>query len=97
MGTEIEIGIRGQPAPARIVALPFYKRSTNRPHASNRKERHVPSDYRYTKEHEWIKVEGTSGTIGITDYAQQELGDVVFVELPKVGAKIEGRRVVRHG
>ena len=39
-----------------------------------------PADYRYTKEHEWIKVEGAIGTIGITDYAQQELGDVVFVE-----------------
>jgi len=45
-----------------------------------------PSDYRYTKEHEWVKVEGTTGTIGITDYAQHELGDVVFVELPKPGA-----------
>ena len=48
-----------------------------------------PADYRYTKEHEWIKVEGSVGTIGITDYAQHELGDVVFVELPKVGAEIK--------
>jgi glycine cleavage system H protein len=48
-----------------------------------------PSDYRYTKEHEWIKVSGDTGTIGITDYAQHELGDVVFVELPDVGAKIK--------
>ena len=47
-----------------------------------------PSDYRYTKEHEWIKISGDAGTIGITDYAQHELGDVVFAELPKVGAKI---------
>ena len=47
-----------------------------------------PTDYRYTKEHEWIKADGTNGTIGITDYAQQELGDVVFVELPKAGAKL---------
>ena len=47
-----------------------------------------PSDFRYTKEHEWIKVSGSTGTIGITDYAQHELGDVVFVELPAVGAKI---------
>jgi glycine cleavage system H protein len=46
-----------------------------------------PSDFRYTKEHEWIKVTGDTGTVGITDYAQHELGDVVFVELPKVGAK----------
>ncbi len=47
-----------------------------------------PADYRYTKEHEWIKVQGGVGTVGITDYAQHELGDVVFVELPKVGAKL---------
>jgi glycine cleavage system H protein len=47
-----------------------------------------PKDYRYTKEHEWIKVSGDAGTIGITDYAQHELGDVVFVELPAVGTKI---------
>ncbi len=46
-----------------------------------------PSDFRYTKEHEWIKVTGDTGTVGITDYAQHELGDVVFVELPKAGAK----------
>jgi glycine cleavage system H protein len=48
-----------------------------------------PADYRYTKEHEWIKVNGEIGTVGITDYAQHELGDVVFVELPKVGAKFK--------
>ncbi len=47
-----------------------------------------PADYRYTKEHEWVRVSGSTATIGITDYAQHELGDVVFVELPKVGAKI---------
>lgn len=46
-----------------------------------------PRDYRYTKEHEWIQVQSDVGTIGITDYAQHELGDVVFVELPKVGSK----------
>lgn len=48
-----------------------------------------PAAYRYTKQHEWIDVKNGVGTIGITDYAQHELGDVVFVELPKVGAKIE--------
>jgi glycine cleavage system H protein len=48
-----------------------------------------PADFKYTKEHEWIKVDGTSGTIGITDHAQQALGDIVFVELPKPGAKLE--------
>jgi glycine cleavage system H protein len=44
-----------------------------------------PQDYRYTKDHEWIKVEGDRGRIGITDYAQKQLGDVVFLELPEVG------------
>lgn len=48
-----------------------------------------PTDRRYTKEHEWIAVTGNTATIGITDYAQHELGDVVFVEVPKVGTKIE--------
>jgi glycine cleavage system H protein len=47
-----------------------------------------PADYRYTKDHEWIKLEGAVGTVGITDYAQKELGDVVFVELPKIGIKM---------
>lgn len=47
-----------------------------------------PSDYKYTKEHEWIKADGGNATIGITDYAQQSLGDIVFVDLPKVGAEI---------
>ncbi|HET9698073.1 MAG TPA: glycine cleavage system protein GcvH [Terriglobales bacterium] len=47
-----------------------------------------PADFKYTKEHEWIKIDGGTGTIGITDHAQQALGDIVFVELPKVGATI---------
>lgn len=47
-----------------------------------------PNDRRYTKDHEWILVGGAIGTIGITDYAQHELGDVVFVELPKPGTKL---------
>ncbi|PYY16800.1 MAG: glycine cleavage system protein GcvH [Acidobacteria bacterium] len=47
-----------------------------------------PADYRYTKEHEWIKVDGNQATIGITDYAQNSLGDIVFVELPKVGEEL---------
>lgn len=47
-----------------------------------------PQEYRYTKEHEWVKVDGDTGTIGITDHAQNSLGDIVFVELPKPGAEI---------
>ena len=46
------------------------------------------ADFKYTKEHEWIKVDGGTGTIGITDHAQQALGDIVFVELPKPGTTI---------
>jgi glycine cleavage system H protein len=44
-----------------------------------------PENYRYTREHEWIAVEGNIGTIGITDYAQNSLGDIVYVDVPKVG------------
>jgi len=47
-----------------------------------------PTDYKYTKEHEWVKVNGDTGTIGITDYAQQSLGDIVFVDLPKSGTEL---------
>lgn len=49
----------------------------------------IPGDLRYTKEHEWIRVDGDSAAIGITDYAQGELGDVVFVELPEVGNDVK--------
>ena len=48
----------------------------------------IPSDLLYTKEHEWIRVTGDTAEIGITDYAQGELGDIVFVELPEVGKKV---------
>src|ERR1043166_4261392 len=48
----------------------------------------VPGDLRYTREHEWAKQEGATIRVGITAYAQEQLGDVVFVELPKVGAKV---------
>jgi glycine cleavage system H protein len=48
-----------------------------------------PKDYKYTQEHEWVKAEGSTGTIGITDHAQNSLGDIVFVELPKVGSEIK--------
>jgi glycine cleavage system H protein len=48
-----------------------------------------PENFRYTKEHEWVLVEGETGTIGITDHAQEELGDIVYVDLPKPGARLE--------
>ena len=48
-----------------------------------------PAKYRYTKEHEWLAIDGNTGLVGITDYAQKTLGDIVFVELPKVGDTFE--------
>jgi len=47
-----------------------------------------PENFKYTKEHEWVLVEGDQGTIGITDHAQNELGDIVFVDLPRVGSTV---------
>lgn len=52
-----------------------------------------PANYKYTKEHEWINVDGAKGTVGITDYAQSSLGDIVFVDLPKVGEKVEAGKI----
>jgi glycine cleavage system H protein len=48
-----------------------------------------PASFKYTKDHEWIDLAGENGKVGITDYAQQQLGDVVYVDLPKVGATLE--------
>jgi glycine cleavage system H protein len=52
-----------------------------------------PANYKYTKEHEWIDVNGAKGTVGITDYAQNSLGDIVFVDLPKVGDTLEAGKI----
>jgi glycine cleavage system H protein len=49
----------------------------------------APDDLKYSKEHEWVRVDGDTGVIGISDYAQGELGDVVYVELPEIGRKLE--------
>lgn len=51
----------------------------------------TPTDLKYAESHEWIRVEGTTGTVGITDHAQNELSDVVFVELPKVGKQLAAK------
>ena len=53
----------------------------------------IPSNLRYTKDHEWIKLEGTTATIGITDFAQRELGDIVYVEVDTVGKELEAGAV----
>ena len=47
-----------------------------------------PADLKYTKEHEWVRVDGGAGTVGITDYAQDQLGDIVYVDLPDVGTQV---------
>jgi glycine cleavage system H protein len=52
-----------------------------------------PTSYRYTKEHEWLDVNGGVGSVGITDYAQNSLGDIVYVDLPKVGDSVEANKV----
>lgn len=60
---------------------------------NSRKSMSYPADYKYTKEHEWISVDGAKGTVGITDYAQSSLGDIVFVDLPKVGDTLEAGKI----
>jgi glycine cleavage system H protein len=53
-----------------------------------------PEDLHYTKQHEWVRVEGDSAAVGITDYAQDQLGDIVYVDLPRVGTKLEAGKVM---
>jgi len=53
-----------------------------------------PENFRYTKEHEWVNLDGDTGTIGITDHAQKELGDIVYVDLPKLGATAEKGKTI---
>lgn len=53
-----------------------------------------PEDLRYTKQHEWVRVSADTGLVGITDYAQNELGDIVYVDLPRVGTKVEQGKVM---
>jgi glycine cleavage system H protein len=52
-----------------------------------------PTDLKYTKDHEWVRLDGDTGAVGITDFAQQQLGDVVYVELPEVGAELTAGQV----
>jgi glycine cleavage system H protein len=53
-----------------------------------------PNDLKYTKSHEWVKADGKSATVGITNYAQESLGDIVFVELPKAGAEVSAGKAM---
>jgi glycine cleavage system H protein len=53
-----------------------------------------PEDLHYTKQHEWVRLSGDAGVVGITDHAQEELGDIVYVDLPRVGTKVEQAKVM---
>ena len=53
-----------------------------------------PSDFYYSKEHEWVKIDGDTAVIGITEFAQKQLGDVVYIELPAVGADLSAHQAV---
>ena len=86
-GTPLKLIVRGKALDAEVAALPFV------PHSTNAERIHMTTWY--TSEHEWIRVEGDVGTVGITAFAAEKLGDVVFVELPDVGKKREEGR--RHG
>ncbi len=81
--------VRDKELAAKVVALPFVPHryfAASRTYASARRREELRmSTVRYTKDHEWISVEGDVGTVGITNYAQSQLGDIVFVELPEVG------------
>ena len=57
----------------------------------------IPDDLRYSAEHEWVRVDGATVRVGITDYAQDALGDIVYVELPAVGTRGRGRRTAGRG
>ncbi|MBN2226322.1 MAG: glycine cleavage system protein GcvH [candidate division Zixibacteria bacterium] len=54
----------------------------------------IPNDLKYTEEHEWVRVDGNTAVVGITEYAQGELGDIVFVELPEVGANVDALKQI---
>ena len=100
-GTQIDIDIRGRATRAQVVPLPFYSRSPFGSRAPDPGTRPVgasmpyPTDLKYTKDHEWIRISGDIAEIGITDFAQEQLGDVVFVELPERRTHDQRGRVVR--
>ena len=87
-GTTLHLMVRGKPLPARVVPTavrPPPLRPLTQGYSPMAKP---PSDIRYTKEHEWVRLDGDIATVGITDHAQEQLGDVVFVELPEIGRDV---------
>ncbi len=81
-----EVVIRDRPVEAHTVPTAVLQA---REEVEREGDLSVPEELQYTKSHEWVRTEGDTATIGITDHAQDELGDVVFVELPEVGAALD--------
>ena len=107
MGSQLKVEIRSQPVAGKVVPTPFYKRPKKGLNHKGHRESQtfltmfsqepsraclIQPEYKYTKEHEWIKADGKSATIGITHHAQESLGDIVFVELPKSGPRLQRAR-----
>src|SRR3989442_6663772 len=86
------LGLRSAPSSASTFAGALSAPRWFRGPSTNGRAKEVcmefPEDFKYSKEHEWVLVEGNVATVGITDYAQDQLGDIVFVELPAVGDKV---------
>ena len=102
VGNEFEVVVRDRPYRAEQVKLPLYKRAARLsgvapPRRRFRSPMSYPDDLRYSKEHEWVRAEESRATIGITIFAADELGDIVFVELPEVGATLSAVRQLRRG
>ena len=89
-GTVVDVEIRDARVPAEVVAAAVLPEAQPDPMV-------VPTDLRYTNDHEWVRVEGDEATVGITAYAADQLGDIVFVELPDVGPVARAVRGVRRG
>ena len=83
--TQLSIAIRNRRVPATVVARPFYQAGKD---AKTEEVMEFPKGLRYSREHEWVLVEEDAVTIGITDYAQEQLGDVVFVEFPELDTQL---------
>ncbi len=84
-GTEVEIDVRGKRRAARIASKPLYTEERAEPWPTPS----YPDDLRYHPEHDWARIEGDEATFGITWYAQDSLGEVVFYDPPEVGATVQ--------
>ena len=83
-GPQLEVEIRDARVPARVVPTAVL--------SEDRADVSAPTDLRYTRDHEWVRVDGDEATVGITQYAADQLGDIVFVELPEAGRAARGGR-----